>query len=235
MSFERKKIRTQATIGEWFIRTREGKRWTQETAAQKTSIQLKYIDALEHGRYDTLEAVTYARQYAKRYAQVLGIPWSELEELFNAETAVYHPLYRPNLGPLARNTLKLKTVASDTRPVHIFPRLIRWGGAFSVLMLVVVYITFVVSNVFTPPSIVIISPEHDMMVSDAQLKISGTTAPESIVTINGDAVDLSSDGHFEESVHLHEGLNTIRISTRSQRSRERVEVRHILYTPHTQQ
>lgn len=233
MSFERKNLRTQTTIAEWFMRTREGHGWTQEFAAEKSGVQKKHIDALEHGQYEALEAVTYARQYAKRYAQALRIPWSDIEELFESETAIYHPLHRSN-DRSATPMLKLKTVAPDTRPVNIFSRLFKWGIALSVIMLVFVYIAFEVSRVFTPPPLVILTPERDMMVVDPQLLITGNTAPEALVAINGETADISSDGHFEELVYLHEGLNTIRISTRSQRSRERVEVIHILYTPQTQ-
>lgn len=234
MSFERKSLRTQRTIAEWFSRTREGRGWTQEVAAKKSGLHLKHIDALEHGRYDVLEAVTYARQYAKRYAQTLGIPWADIEALFEEETAVYHPLYKPNLGPLARGSLRIRTVSSDTAPVHILPRLLRWGVALILIMLIFVYIAFEVSRVFTPPPLVIIQPERDMIVSEQQFTIRGTTAPEATVLINGELVELRTDGGFEETLALHEGLNTIRISTRSQRSREREEVRHILYTPQTE-
>lgn len=233
MTFERKTLRAQQTVGELFLRTRSGRGWTLEQAAKRSGTPLKYIDALEHGRYDVLEAVTYARQYAKAYAQALQIPWTTVEPLFKAETDMYHPLHTVDLGPLSRKPRRIMTeqAAHTTKAVHILPRLLSWGSAAVGITIVFIYIAFEISRVFTPPPLVILAPERDMIVADREFTIVGNTAPEAIVTINGERVDITTSGDFSEQLYLHEGLNTIRISTRSERSKERSEVRHILYTP----
>lgn len=236
MTFERKSLAAQQTVGELFVRTREARGWTLEEAAKQAHTPLKYLEALEHGRYDVLEAIAYARQYAKAYANALRVPWTTVEPIFNAETELYHPLHKVDLGPLSRKTKRSSPSRSAhaAKAVHILPRLLSWGSAAVGIMVVFIYIAFEISRVFTPPPLVILAPEHDMIVTDREFTLLGNTAPEAIVTINGERVDITTTGDFTEKLYLHEGLNTIRISTRSERSQEREEVRHILYTPENQ-
>jgi hypothetical protein len=53
--------------------------------------------------------------------------------------------------------------------------------------------------------------------------------PETDVTINGQTVQVASDGNFGQIVYLEPGLNTIGVTAKKKYSRTASIVRNILY------
>jgi Glucodextranase, domain B len=61
-------------------------------------------------------------------------------------------------------------------------------------------------------SLIITSPADESVVDVNNIVISGQTAPEAVVSINGEVVDVDASGKFSAPVTLEEGPNVIDIN-----------------------
>jgi transcriptional regulator with XRE-family HTH domain len=223
-------LTSQKTVGEQLRLARQAQGRSVEEIASRIRVSAKYLDALERGHYRELPSLVYARNYTRLYAQALRLPWKSLEGLYEKEVSVYSA--NPTHDPSERVRQRRRQRASTYHQAPlVIPRLLKFGAVGMVILLVVIYFVWELVQFLSPPELVILSPERDMIVSERDIEVVGKTAPEAIVEINGQAIRVEPDGHFHEQVFLNEGLNTLRVSTRSKRSQDRVEIRHVLYDP----
>jgi transcriptional regulator with XRE-family HTH domain len=228
--FTKLPLTRQKTVGEQLRVAREAQHLSMQEIAQRIRVSAKYLEMLERGRYRDLPSLVYARNYTRLYAKELRLPWPQLEQVYEQEVSVYSTY--PGNDPSARQQYKTKHQAGVYQQAPlIIPRLLKFGGVGVVVLLVAVYFVWELVQFLSPPTLVILSPEHDMIVSERDIDVVGETAPEALVEMNGQAISVEPDGHFSEQVYLKEGLNTLRISAHSKRSKERVEIRYVLYDP----
>lgn len=234
--FRRQPMRQARTIAEELRSSRSMKGLELEDIAHELRIPKKYLQSLEQGRYNDLPSPVYIKNYLQRYAKRLGVRWEAIEERYKQEISVYHqpelPLRNENVLPEAAKRQRKRTsnTAAHERPL-VVGRWVGLGAIVLVLVTIIMYFLWGLARLSTPPELVITHPTEDVIVSERSIDITGRTAPESIVEINGQAVDLETNGEFTEEIFLHEGLNEIIVTSRSRRSSERVEVRNILYDP----
>jgi putative hemolysin len=57
----------------------------------------------------------------------------------------------------------------------------------------------------------VLTPQDGSVVNTAQIKIAGSTAPDAVVSVNKDILIAQSDGTFETTITLEEGVNLIEI------------------------
>ena len=62
-----------------------------------------------------------------------------------------------------------------------------------------------------PVALQVITPQEGAVVNSAQIQVSGTTTPQSVVTVNDQILIAGSDGTFQTTVTLDEGLNLIEV------------------------
>lgn len=229
MMFKQKALAVQPTIGELLQSARVERKLTIEAVAVKIKISAKYLHALERGAYHDLPSIVYIQHYLKVYAQVLGIPWSQIEQQYQQEVHVYKNT--ANVHVQRRWRQRVAAIGAHQQRPLLIPRLLKMSLFGLVIFIIALYFMWEVVKFLSPPELVIYQPASDMIISEQTLIIAGKSAPEAIVEINGQAVSVKTDGTFEEKISLQRGLNTIRIVTKTKHSQQRVEVRHILYKP----
>jgi len=62
-----------------------------------------------------------------------------------------------------------------------------------------------------PVALQVLSPQDEALVSEAQIQVVGTSSPDAVVTVNDEILIAGSDGSFETTVTLEEGVNLIEV------------------------
>lgn len=91
-------------------------------------------------------------------------------------------------------------------------RSLRWFLGFSTTMAFVGFIAFQVWRLIAPPTLIIESPTPNSFTDKPEIVVSGRTAPEIAVEINGQLISSKPDGTFAQPVELQAGPNRIIIS-----------------------
>lgn len=229
--FHSQPLLQQATVGEVLRRTREQKSVLMGAVARKLQIREEYLVALEQGRYNDLPSPVYIKNYLKRYAAYLGLPWAQIERLYTQEIRVYHDT---PIKPFARRRLQTQETRRNVSAAHhrsafLIPRAVKIGLFAALAAALVLYFAWGLVRFLSPPPIVVNSPAQDMIVTDHQFTVEGQSQAGAIITINGQEVVLDPNGYFAEDLILHEGINTIRVGAQTRRSREQVIERYIVY------
>lgn len=98
------------------------------------------------------------------------------------------------------------------RSVGTGPLAIRWILGFSAAIAFFGFIVFQVWRMIAPPTLAIDSPIEGAFTDQPQVTVTGHTAPEVAVEINGQQVFSHPDGTFAQPVELQYGANRIFIS-----------------------
>lgn len=237
MNFYTQPLLQQATVGELLRRTREQKSVSIAHISRNIHVPEKYVIALEEGKYNDLPSPVYIKNYLKKYAKYLDLQWAQVERLYQQEISVYHDtplkIFDQKRLQSAQET-QSKTQSAFGSP-FLIPRAVKIGLFLFVSIAVTTYFLVGVIRFLRPPTLTLTEPTQDQIVSDYELRVQGSSASGAIVRINNEDVTLDQNGFFSEEIILHEGVNTIRITAQTTRSRERVIVRYIIYEPNEQQ
>ncbi len=217
--FQRRAIERTKTLGERLRKIREEAGLTISDVAQGTGIRAAYLEAVEQGNYAAMPGSVYIENYLKRYAEFLKV-----------DPAYVLDLYRQREQRVLAATERSRFVPKPQElPREIIsPRLIRRLLIGAVVCGALAYLGITVVNVFSPPPLVVTNPSNNSTVSEPTIVVSGTTQPETVVTINGREVFLDSAGTFSETVTLTEGINVISVSSKKKRSKPVEVVRTVL-------
>ncbi|MFH1425873.1 MAG: helix-turn-helix domain-containing protein [Candidatus Kerfeldbacteria bacterium] len=227
-NFKQQPVRQHQTVGEQLRVARQSQGLVMTEIARAIKVPQRYLEALESGRYSDLPSPVYVTNYLKLYCRELGVRWEKIEEDYKREIRAFHPDVQRKQESKRHKPVGTGSTPHQRKPLLI-PRLLRFGVAGIVVLLLVIYFSWEIVQLLSPPELVIEYPTEDVIVADRKITIRGKTEPEAIVEINGQGISVDPDGRFIEDVYLHEGLNSLRITTRSKRSSERVEIRNILY------
>jgi cytoskeletal protein RodZ len=218
--FEKKRIASdEETVGRQLRRTREERKLSLETVAKKLNIRLSYLTALETGDRRQLPKGVYARNFLREYARFLGLDYRLLLAQFAEEDTA--PPESANEALFERKVVKRRQLIS----MPIVTRNIIIAVVAAVCLL---YLGFLLKNIFQPPLLELLNPAEDKTTTERQLEIKGRTEPETDVTINDQTVQVAADGSFNEAVYLEPGLNTITVKANKKHSRQASIVRHVL-------
>lgn len=218
--FEEKAVGAASTLGERFRRLREEMRLTLDEVAQRTGVQAKHLAALEEGRYGDLPGPVYAKNFVKRYAELLEIRVESAFAIFEREYSVAAQLTPPPAPP--SKSVEVREILS--------PQKIRWALILLLTLGVLVYLGMELRNLTSAPTIVIEFPPEELTTSDHTMELVGKTEPETIVTANGKLILVDRNGDFRELLDLQDGLNTIAIRGKKKRGVATTIIRKILVT-----
>ncbi|MBI2410480.1 MAG: helix-turn-helix domain-containing protein [Candidatus Kerfeldbacteria bacterium] len=241
--FRHQPLLKQKTVADYLRQAREGDGRSIEIIAAKLKIRASYLAALEKGKYTELPSPVYVKNYLRLYTKELHLPWERIEPLYTQEIRVVGSSHAPTDRVLPRSTgtrvatraraQQRRASAAEVSAHHqealLIPRILKLGLFGVVVLVIVLYFAWGVIRLVTPPELTIVQPAQDVLVTKSTITIEGQTVPEVSAAINGQSVAVDPNGHFTEEVTLHPGLNTIQISVKSKLSRERVEIRNILY------
>jgi cytoskeletal protein RodZ len=93
---------------------------------------------------------------------------------------------------------------------------------------VLLYLAIEVGRFARAPSLDVSSPPGDRETSESTLLVRGTTNPAAEVRINGERTFVGTDGTFEETIGVSDGVNVLRIAATGIGGKERVVTREVL-------
>jgi cytoskeletal protein RodZ len=206
----------EPNVGQQLKARRQALRLSLSQVEIDTKIRGKFLTALEAGDYSSLPNDIYSRGFVQHYANHLGL---------NGTTVAMQ--YVKERGGVE--------AAETKRPqLERAPRLVFTGkiaaalGALIVAVAVVWYLLMQFSALAAPPSLVVTSPDADMVLTGAVMSVAGHTTPGSDVSVNSSPVLTDTDGNFTEKVALQDGVNAIKIMSRSKLGKSTIVTRNVL-------
>lgn len=142
------------------------------------------------------------------------------------------PIKHQERIPTKRKTLNLQK--NSKKKATLEPKLLITILLGIFLLTIFGYIGFQIYKFQKPPSLEITSPVPDSIIQTEKISVEGQTDSESIIEVNGTAVETNEQGEFTYEVTLKEGLNTITIKARKNNALEKIETINVTYTIDTQ-
>ena len=219
VSFRRKIIRGDKTVGELLRQARESLDCSLGEAEQTTRIRLKYLRALEEGQFERLPEEVYVLGFVRRYALFLHLDAADITRQFRGERLAAEKL---GLDPIAdRKTPTLSRLKPIREPRFVVTPKLFWLSASLVMVVSVAgYLWYQIHGFLAAPALDLAAAERELVVSTPSIAIEGRTTGTAMVTINAEPVALDIEGNFHQEVHLEPGLNTIEVAAKNRLNRE---------------
>lgn len=204
------------TLGEALRIVREEMQLSLAELASRSGVRATYVEAIEAGRYDQTPGRTYVRGFLRSIAQALELSPDVVIARFDADPVGAMPSTTPAPAtrPLPQHQLSYRSI-----------RLITFAG---IILATLTYFGFQVRGILAPPPLVVDEPTTDIAVTEPRITIRGTTEPEVTVQVNGQAVQVDRVGHFEETIDLQAGVNTLTVTAARKRSQTATVIRRVL-------
>jgi cytoskeletal protein RodZ len=206
----------QLNVGQQLKARRQALRLSLAQVEVDTKIRGKFLSALESGDYESLPNDVYSRGFVQHYANHLGL-----------DGVTIAASYAQERGGV--------TAGETRRPQMVRPKGIVFTGKVLVALagLVVIvsvfsYLLWQFSALAGAPSLTVTSPVADEALTGGVIDVSGSTTPGSDITVNDSPVLTDTDGNFSEKVALQDGVNPIRITSRTKLGKSTVVTRNVL-------
>lgn len=184
--------------------------------SELTGIAVKHLENLSTGRLEDLPAIPYLRGYLIEIGEVLGFDGETWLDRFKKEGVLK--------GSGAHDELPRNRFAQKPINKTIFV------GA--IVLIILLYIGIRSSQIFGKPIIEIISPAQETAtVAEDQFLITGDVRGADQLSINGEQITIDTSGHWQKTVLLQPGLNSVSIIAKKFLGRETEVVRRIIYEP----
>lgn len=222
MAFVMKRVHGTGCLGPDLIELRERAGLTLAEACRETKVAPSFIRSLEEERWEDVPEPVYSERLLRLYVARLG-----------GNESYYIHKYR--------ECLKIRDVAADPsaylpRPIRlrmkdllVTPRLLAIGGFFIFVVLLGGYVYSRVRAISVAPPLALASPVEGQKLEEPAVVVSGQTAPEASLTINGKTAIVRPDGTFEETLYVPRGATMIVVSARKRHGDEAVLVRRVIY------
>jgi len=220
IKFGKKEVKGKKTLGQRLRTVREEANITLDEAEKNTGVPKKYLLALEEGNYQILPATVYIKNYLRFYAEFLQVSPGMVIDLYEQERKIIEPWQERKGEEKLKNKSAPKTI--------ITPKRIRNSIIFLIIVACFVYLGFEIKKIISPPFLEIVSPQENVVIDKNSIDIYGKTESESTVTVNGQEVFITTEGNFNETIELTDGLNTIEIVSQKKHSNKNIIYRHIL-------
>jgi cytoskeletal protein RodZ len=204
------------TVGRQLKARRQALRLSLAQVELDTKIRGKFLTALEAGDYEKFPNDIYSRGFVQQYASYLGHNGSEVAAAYVAER-----------GGLAAGETKRPRLERTRKLVFTGP-LIAAAAAGVVVLAIAGYLVYQFSSLAAPPQLEISSPAGDTTLTGSVIDIVGKTTPGSDVAINGSPILSDTDGSFDEKVSLSDGLNAIKVTSKSKLGKSSTATRNVL-------
>lgn len=217
MEFTRRQIKTVKTLGDILKAGRKKKNVSLDEAEEETKVRLKYLEALEEGRYELLPASVYAVGFLAKYAEFLEIDKEPLVSQFMQERGLERQFAK--IAP--ERKIKEPVFSVTPKFLIILAIVLAVGGILG-------YIFYSVRQFTLPPNLEIASPSAEEVIKEDQVEIVGKTDEGATLLINNQTVLIDDKGNFRQKVKLNPGLNSFEIKATNQLKKESVKVIKVL-------
>ena len=213
--FVPKKIINEIGLGEELRRARQNKNLDIDAVSDKLKIRRSYLISLEAENIDALPSGLYGKNFLKKYADFLEIDPVLVANFLNSwqENETSNPFSQK---VLARNKFL------------VFPKIIRNILLIITILAGISYLLFYFNKITTPPELIVIEPEKNMVLKESEITIKGWSDKEAEIKINGELILSDNEGNFLKLINLKSGINTLEISAKRKYSRENTIIRQIL-------
>lgn len=197
---------TEGVLGAALAAARVDAGLEPEDVHQESGLSLEFIHRVEAGEYSRLPHDIYTVQEIKKLAHAIGAdPEWALEQ------------YYTERGPTASEG-QLRRSHHQGSPV-VTSTLLWQGSVLLVTVTVAAYIVYQLAAALGSPQLEVVSPaEHQVITSD-EAELRGHTSARAEVTVDGQAVEVASDGSFNKPLDLPEGTHTVQVSAESELGR----------------
>ncbi len=208
------------TLAQKLKRARRAKKIRLPDVAKKLNINLKYLQALEKGKYDNIPTGVYGKNFLKEYAWLLGLDCNKLIDLYQSE--------KENLSP-ADDQIIFSNQIIKKHQLWTIPKIIKNSLIVLIILICFGYLGFLLKQVLSPPELFLYSPEENLITDSQTVSVIGKTEPEVYLTINEELVLVDTEGNFSKIVNLKKGVNIIQIICSKKYGRNEAVTRHILF------
>ena len=181
-----------------------------------TKIRGKFLTQLESGDYSKLSNDIYTRGFVQQYATYLGVSGQLMAEQYVSERG----------GAIEAETRAPRI--QKTRRLIVTGRLVGVGISALIVASVVGYLALQFSSLAAAPRLFLSSPSVDATINGSSVRIAGNTTPGSDVSVNDTLVPGDANGRFSDTLALQDGINVIRISSRSKLGKTTLITRNII-------
>ncbi|HMR55627.1 MAG TPA: DUF4115 domain-containing protein [Candidatus Doudnabacteria bacterium] len=213
--FEIKKI-SQETLGEYLSSIRQNLGLSVPEVAKNTEILEKFILAIEEGRYQILPPDAYVLGFLKKLAKEYNISCEDIVEQFKKEKGIVEHTARGIITPQKGLRATLSNISVTPKLVSVVFVMVFVLGAFS-------YIAVQVFSVNRTPSLTVIEPSPNTVLSGSSVVFKGQTEPGISVTVNDQNVMVDADGKFTTTVGVAPGQKDFRLIATNKFGKTRVE------------
>lgn len=215
-TFTKKSVGT-LTLGERLKKMRSDRRISLIEVSRSTQVQMKYLESLENGDYDSLPADVYVKGFLKNFADFLGVDDKALIRLFEKEKEIRKNLEKGK-GKTEEKIKPLK-ISSFT----FTPRKMIITAAVIIAAAIIFFIYREVGTFSSAPRLVIISPENNSETSERMITVEGVAEKDAQLFINNQPITVNEEGKFKEDINLQTGANTINLKAVNKFSQETQE------------
>lgn len=163
--------------------TRIDKDYDLKEISKKTKIPQKYLQAIEDGDIKNYPAEPYCSLFVSRYSSFLGLDVNKTTSLF-------------------RRDMNLKTdnfKLSKKQSIYLTPQFL---FTISISLVLILMFSFLIGRYLSfnkPPKLTVNWPDK---VSSPEIRITGTTDPNSSVRVNDDLIIIDQDGNFSKQIDI---------------------------------
>lgn len=204
-------------MGARFKQERERLKLSLDNLTTLTHIPLKYLSAIEDGRFGDLPpAKAYRLAYLKEYAAALKLDSKTIIYQFKRENGLDDIIQKhPN------RSIRFSIFNS-------IPFLVRNLIIALLIFLFAGYLIWQIKGVLNPPNLEIYSPPEGVVTNNLNILVQGMTEPECRLMVNGQEIRPNDAGHFEMNIDLTVGVNTITVAAIKKHGKTTTETRHVV-------
>ncbi len=212
-------IEEREAIAELLRTSREEKEVKLKEVAEKTKINVKYLEALESGRFEKLPVGVYGKNFLKEYAIFLGLDYKKIIKAFEELEGLEKGEERQNI--FSKQKIKAHSLI-------IFPKIFKNFLIILVVAFCFVYLGVGIKNVLRSPMLEVLEPTNDFVSETYSINVMGIADPRAQVFVNGELVFLNEDGYFSKQINLKEGVNKIVVTAKKRYGKDKTIERQIL-------
>jgi len=175
-----------------------------EQASDKTKIHKRFLSALEEGDYSQISSPLYIRGFLKNYSKILGL---------DPETV---------LAFWRREYDRKEEEGKTSVPPRLFKSSLKFTPALLSSVFFAIVAIFFLGYLYSqyhryagPPLLEITSPTDGQVLEEAQVVVAGKTSRGSLLTLNGQEIEVLPDGSFSTNIAVLEGRNSLHFVSRN--------------------
>jgi cytoskeletal protein RodZ len=189
------------SAGQILKSAREHQNKTLDDVSAITKIRLEFLNLIELDDYTKLPSGTIARGFIRNYAEFLHLNPTQVLAIFR----------RDFLENQRGQIIPRGMVDPVTKANFWTPKTTLLAGVTLIFTLFVAYLVFQYRILVGPPPLTLTEPKVSTTI-ESTIEVSGSTDPESTISVNGQLVALEKGGKFAFRLSLIEGENIISVT-----------------------